>query len=44
LSQPKLRAQICALAFNCQIADAVPVLPHDRQMQMIVTESRVIRV
>jgi 5-formyltetrahydrofolate cyclo-ligase len=28
-----------ALAFECQIVDAIPVLPHDVRMDMVVTEN-----
>jgi 5-formyltetrahydrofolate cyclo-ligase len=36
-------AVVCALAFECQIVDAVPVEKHDWPLQLIFTEERVIR-
>jgi len=32
-----------ALAFECQLVDALPVEPHDRPMGLVVTEERVLR-
>jgi 5-formyltetrahydrofolate cyclo-ligase len=32
-----------ALAFECQLVDALPLEPHDRPMGLVVTEERVIR-
>ncbi|MBI3829509.1 MAG: 5-formyltetrahydrofolate cyclo-ligase [Planctomycetes bacterium] len=39
-----VRAVAAALAFDCQIVAEVPVEAHDYPMDIIVTESRVIRV
>lgn len=33
-----------ALAFECQLVDALPVEPHDRPMGLVVTEERVLRL
>jgi 5-formyltetrahydrofolate cyclo-ligase len=44
LASPGLRAMLCALAFECQIVAQVPALPHDRRVQLIVTEDRVLRI
>jgi len=43
LPRADLRAAVCALAFECQIVDAVPVGEHDWPLQLIFTEERVIR-
>jgi 5-formyltetrahydrofolate cyclo-ligase len=43
LAHPALRALAVALAFDCQIAPSVPHLAHDRQVNLVVTESRIIR-
>lgn len=40
LAHPNLKAASVALAFDCQIVDAVPTLPHDCPVGMIFTESR----
>jgi 5-formyltetrahydrofolate cyclo-ligase len=34
---------VCALAFECQIVDNVPVFAHDRKVQAVFTEDRSIR-
>jgi 5-formyltetrahydrofolate cyclo-ligase len=31
---------VCALAFDCQLLDALPLETHDQQLDMIVTETR----
>jgi 5-formyltetrahydrofolate cyclo-ligase len=36
-------ALLAAVAFECQLFDAVPVLPHDVRVDAIVTESNVYR-
>ncbi|MGD0094327.1 MAG: 5-formyltetrahydrofolate cyclo-ligase [Planctomycetota bacterium] len=36
------RAVVCALAYECQVLDAVPTLEHDWPLQLIFTERRVI--
>jgi len=38
----EVRAAACALAFECQIVEAVPVDEHDWPLQLIFTEERVI--
>lgn len=38
-----LQTAVCALAFECQIVDNIPVLAHDRKVQAIFTENRTIR-
>ncbi|GKS57738.1 5-formyltetrahydrofolate cyclo-ligase [Nitrospira sp.] len=43
LAQPGLGATRMALAFDCQIVERVPTEPHDQGVDLIVTESRVIR-
>lgn len=40
LAHPSLKAATVALAFDCQIVDAVPVLPHDIPIAAIFTETR----
>jgi 5-formyltetrahydrofolate cyclo-ligase len=40
----KPRPVICALAFECQIVDAIISAAHDRVLDMIVTEDRIMRV
>ena len=42
LARPGLRAFVCALAFECQIADAIVSEAHDRPMDMILTEDKII--
>lgn len=42
-ARPQIRAKAAALAFDCQIVAAVPSLDHDRPVDLIVTESRVVR-
>jgi 5-formyltetrahydrofolate cyclo-ligase len=40
----KLRGpRLVAMAFDCQVVDAVPHEPHDRPVDMVLTEERVIR-
>jgi 5-formyltetrahydrofolate cyclo-ligase len=43
LSHLELHAELCALAYECQIVDNIPTLPHDRAVEAIFTEDRVIR-
>lgn len=43
LSQKRKEVQVIALAFECQMIEAVPTEPHDYQMDMIVTEKRLIK-
>ena len=43
LSSEGFRGTAVALAFDCQILDEIPHLPHDVPVHMIVTETRVIR-
>jgi 5-formyltetrahydrofolate cyclo-ligase len=43
LSQPGVHWRTCALAFECQLADAVPHAAHDQGVEMLITEKRVIR-
>ena len=40
LARPGLRAAICALAFECQMADAIVSEAHDRPIDMILTEDK----
>ncbi|MCX7804629.1 MAG: 5-formyltetrahydrofolate cyclo-ligase [Planctomycetota bacterium] len=42
MSSPGFRAIRVALAFDCQVLDSIPALPHDLPVDIIVTESRVI--
>lgn len=42
MASPGFRAIKIALAFDCQIVDSIPVLPHDLPVDVIVTESRII--
>ena len=42
LARPEVRAVRVALALDEQVLDAVPAGPHDRPMDMIVTESEVL--
>ncbi|HEY3321198.1 MAG TPA: 5-formyltetrahydrofolate cyclo-ligase [Planctomycetota bacterium] len=42
LAQPALSAATVALAFECQIVDEVPALRHDKAVQFIFTERRLI--
>ncbi|HYG77138.1 MAG TPA: 5-formyltetrahydrofolate cyclo-ligase [Planctomycetota bacterium] len=44
LSQPQIKAAVIALAFEVQIVPVVPVQAHDRRVQKIFTEQRVIEV
>jgi len=44
LASRGLRAVRCALLFDCQCIEAVPVAAHDRPVDLMVTETRVIRV
>ena len=34
---------LCGIGFDCQLVDVVPTEPHDRRMDLIVTESQVLR-
>lgn len=43
LAHRDFRAVACALAFDEQILDEVPVEPNDRRVHMLVTDSRVLR-
>ena len=43
LAGANLHAVTCALALECQIVNAVPVLDHDVRVKIIFTEDRVIR-
>ncbi|MCY3021430.1 MAG: 5-formyltetrahydrofolate cyclo-ligase [Planctomycetota bacterium] len=43
LAQGGLHAALCALAFDCQVVPAVPVLPHDLPLHLVFTETRTIR-
>jgi 5-formyltetrahydrofolate cyclo-ligase len=43
LASPGLRAILCALAFECQVVPRVPALLHDRRVQLVVTEDRMLR-
>ena len=43
LSQVRMNAPLVALAFDCQIFDAIPVSAHDVAMDAILTETREIR-
>jgi 5-formyltetrahydrofolate cyclo-ligase len=38
-----VRATAAALAFDCQVLEQVPREPHDHPMNLIVTETRIIR-
>jgi 5-formyltetrahydrofolate cyclo-ligase len=41
LSDPRVRAKTCGLAYECQVADALPADPHDKPVDLLVTEARV---
>jgi len=43
LSQKRKEVQVVALAFEIQIIDKVPTEPHDYKMDMIVTQSRILK-
>ena len=43
LALPGMRAVTCALAFAEQIIDEVPTGPHDRPMDLVVTDAEVLR-
>lgn len=43
LSNPDFHGKSCAFAFDEQITTAVPVGPHDRQVDLLVTDKRVLR-
>lgn len=43
LAQPDLRASICALAFEEQLLDELPADGRDRPVNILVTESQVLR-
>jgi len=34
---------LCGIGFDCQLVDVIPTEPHDRLMDLIVTESQVLR-
>ena len=38
------QARRIALAFDCQLADCVPVEPHDQIVDLVITESRCLKV
>ncbi len=42
LGQPALRAKICGFGFAFQVVPSVPTEPHDRTLDWIVTEERII--
>ena len=42
-TQPQVRARAVALAFDCQIVPSIPYSDHDRPVDMVITETRVIR-
>lgn len=44
LARPELRGVVCALAFECQLADAIIHSEFDRPVQWILTEDRTIQV
>jgi 5-formyltetrahydrofolate cyclo-ligase len=43
LAKPELRAVVCALAFECQLSDAIIPTAYDRPVQWIFTENRTIQ-
>jgi 5-formyltetrahydrofolate cyclo-ligase len=43
LAQSQLKAALCALAFECQIVPEIPHDRHDKPVQVVFTEDRVIR-
>ncbi|MFH0937964.1 MAG: 5-formyltetrahydrofolate cyclo-ligase [Planctomycetota bacterium] len=43
LASRELQAVCCAIVFDCQVVAAVPTTAHDRPVDMVVTESRVLR-
>lgn len=43
LSQPDCRASVCGLAFHEQVVDTLPIEPHDRPVNMLVTDEEVLR-
>jgi len=43
LAHLELHAAICALAYECQMVDNIPTLPHDRMVQAVFTEDRTLR-
>ena len=44
LSHPDLRAVLCGLAFDVQMAATLPADDHDRPMDLVVTAGEVIRI
>jgi 5-formyltetrahydrofolate cyclo-ligase len=44
LARPEIRAYTCALAFECQIANAIITAAYDHPVDCIVTEDRTIQV
>ena len=42
LARSYLKAVRCALAFECQIVPDIPCLPHDRGVEFIFTENRIL--
>lgn len=43
LSKKRKEVPVIALSFECQLIESVPTEPHDYKMNMIITESRVIK-
>jgi 5-formyltetrahydrofolate cyclo-ligase len=43
LARPDLRAVVAGLAFDCQVFPSLPVEGHDRRVELLITESRVLR-
>lgn len=43
LSQPECRACTCGLCFHEQVVDQLPNEPHDRQVNMLVTDEETLR-
>lgn len=43
LSNPEIRGTACGLAFEAQLAPRIPVGPHDRPVDMLVTDQEVRR-
>jgi len=33
--------KVCALAFECQIVESLPIEPHDQQLDMLITEKAI---
>lgn len=43
LARPEFRGIACGIAMDVQVVEAVPLNGHDRQVDMLVTETRVMR-